>query len=199
MTNFDFLKNEENFASFADVAITAEKLYNIDIPSCVFNVRRCAEFAVKWMYSVDDSLVMPYQDNFNTLIGTSEFKDVVGENIIRRLDFIRKVGNNSAHSSKAIKPEQAALAIENLFYFLDFVAYCYGSSYNETKFNPELLKTHNETVIDNSVEINFNQLLEENKALKEELTARRAEQQQTYTSKPLELSEYKIRKLYIIL
>jgi type I restriction enzyme R subunit len=39
MTNFDFLKNEENFASFADAAITAEKLYNIDIPSCVFNVR----------------------------------------------------------------------------------------------------------------------------------------------------------------
>ena len=37
----------------------------------------------------------------------------------------------------------------------------------------------------------------ENAALKEELTARRAEQQQTYVPKPLDLSEYKTRKLYI--
>ena len=40
-------------------------------------------------------------------------------------------------------------------------------------------------------------LMAENAALKEELTARRAEQQQTYVPKPLDLSEYKTRKLYI--
>jgi len=33
--------------------------------------------------------------------------------------------------------------------------------------------------------------------LKEELSARRQEQQQTYVPKPLDLSEYKTRKLYI--
>ena len=37
----------------------------------------------------------------------------------------------------------------------------------------------------------------ENAALKAELTARREEQQQSYVPKPLELSEYKTRKLYI--
>ena len=40
-------------------------------------------------------------------------------------------------------------------------------------------------------------LMVENAALKEELTARRAGQQQTYVPKPLDLSEYKTRKLYI--
>ena len=40
-------------------------------------------------------------------------------------------------------------------------------------------------------------LIYENKALKDELTARRAEQQQTYVPKPLDLSEYKTRKIYI--
>ena len=197
MTNFDFLKKDEKFSSFADVAITAERLYNIDLPSCVFNVRRAAEFAVKWMYSVDDSLVMPYQDSFHTLISTTEFQDVVGFDIFRRIDFIRKVGNNSAHSAKSITPQQAALALENLFYFLDFIAYCYGDSYEETKFNPDLLTKHNETLIDNAVEINFQQLLDENKALKAELTARRSEQQQTYIPKPLDISEYETRKVYI--
>ena len=40
-------------------------------------------------------------------------------------------------------------------------------------------------------------LLEENKKLREQLTARRAEQQQTYVPKPLEISEYETRKFYI--
>ena len=40
-------------------------------------------------------------------------------------------------------------------------------------------------------------MLAENAALKAELTARRAEQQKSYVPKPLELSEYKTRKLYI--
>ena len=37
----------------------------------------------------------------------------------------------------------------------------------------------------------------ENKALKEALTAKRTEQQKTYIPKPLDLSEYKTRKIYI--
>lgn len=52
MTNFDFLKEEKRFDSFTDVAISAEKLYNVDIDSCVLACRRAMEFAVKWMYSV---------------------------------------------------------------------------------------------------------------------------------------------------
>ena len=40
-------------------------------------------------------------------------------------------------------------------------------------------------------------LMEENRALKAQLTARRAAQQVSYVSKPLDLSEYKTRKLYI--
>ena len=85
MTNFDFLKKERKFAGFANTAITAETLYRIDIPSCVFNIRRATEFAVKWMYSVDGSLVMPYQDTLVTLINTVEFKDIVGNDLYRRL------------------------------------------------------------------------------------------------------------------
>ena len=40
-------------------------------------------------------------------------------------------------------------------------------------------------------------IMAENKALKDELTARRAEQQQTYVPKPLDISEFKTRKVYI--
>ena len=76
MANFDFLKKDNKFSSFADVAIVAETLYRIDYASCVLQVRRAAEFAVKWMYSVDGALVMPYQDQFVSLINTVEFKEI---------------------------------------------------------------------------------------------------------------------------
>lgn len=198
MTNFEFLKKDEKFSSFADVAITAEKLYQVDIASCIFNIRRAAEFAVKWMYSVDGSLVMPYQDTFVTLINTVEFKDIVGNDIFRRIDFIRLVGNSSAHSARNIKPEQAELALENLFYFLDFVAYCYADEYVEQTFNAELLKAEPAPVAPAPViTIDIQQLIEENKALKEKLTSKREEQVQTYVPKPLDISEFKTRKVYI--
>lgn len=46
-------------------------------------------------------------------------------------------------------------------------------------------------------ELDLKKLIKENASLKEELSARRQEQQQTYVPKPLDLSEYKTRKLYI--
>ena len=68
MTNFDFLQSEPTFSSFAEVAISAERLYAIDPAACVINCRRAMEFAVKWMYSVDSGLTMPYQDTLISLM-----------------------------------------------------------------------------------------------------------------------------------
>ena len=199
MTNFDFLKSDEQFASFADVAIAAEKLLPIDVDSCVSNCRRAMEFAVKWMYSVDRDLVMPYQDSLVSLMGDEKFRDVVGEDVWRRMDFVRKLGNTVMHGAKKITREQAELCLENLYYFLDELAYFYAEKYVERPFDRALLAgvAPEETPVVPETEIDLATLIEENRAMKAELTARRAEQQQTYVPKPLELSEYKTRKIYI--
>ena len=199
MTNFDFLKKDRQFDGFADIAISAEKLLHIDIDSCVLNCRRAMEFAVKWMYSVDKSLSMPYQDTLVALMNDSDFRDIIGTDIWRRMDFIRKMGNNAAHETRKIKPEQAELCLENLYVFLDFVAYCYAEDYEEGKFEKSLLNLTPEEALafvpDNKIDLE--KLIEENQSLKEQLTARREEQQQTYVPKPLDLSEYQTRKIYI--
>ncbi len=197
MTNFDFLLQTKDFATFADVAISAERILHIDRAAAVLNCRRAIEFAVKWMYSVDSALVMPYQDNLGTLMETEEFRKIVEPDVYRRMGFIRKLGNTAAHAGKKISEEQAMLCLEDLYYFMDFVAYCYAPEYTEGKFDPELVNAQTETLIDNSVAINLEELLKENEALKAELTARREEQRQTYVPKPLELTEYKTRKIYI--
>ena len=197
MTNFDYLKNEKKFRSFADSAVVAETLYHIDAASCVITVRRAAEFAVKWMYTADSALTMPYEDRFVTLINTPDFKGIVDTDILKRLDFIRIAGNNAAHNARTIKPEQAELALENLFYFLDLVAYFYADNYEEHTWNADLLKANTEKAKPDIPEIDVQKLIAENAALKKQLTEHRTRQAQTYTPKPLDITEYDTRKIYI--
>ena len=200
MTNFDFLKKEPKFNSFSDVAIAAEKILKIDKESSVINCRRAMEFAIKWMYSVDKSLEMPYQDKLISLMSTEDFHDIVDDALWKRLDLIRKIGNRAAHNGRKITEDEAILCLQNLFIFMDYVSYCYSDFYEERKYDVNLLtETQEESVVvktsDNDADLQA--LIAENKALKEELTAKRAEQQQTYVPKPLDLSEYKTRKIYI--
>lgn len=200
MTNFDFLKNESQFNAFADVAISAEKILHIDKEACILNCRRAMEFAVKWMYSVDGDLTMPYQDTLVSLMNTEEFRQIVDYSLWRRIDFIRKMGNNAAHSGKKVTVEQAQLCLENLFIFLDFVDYCYGDNYEEHKYDVALTAEENAPVmapVDGTPNIDLEALIKENETLKEELTEKRQVQQESYVPKPLELSEYKTRKIYI--
>lgn len=200
MTNFDYLKQEPKFNSFSDVAISAEKILNIDTEACVINCRRAMEFAIKWMYSVDKALQRPYQDSLNSLMSTEEFHDLVDDNLWKRMDLIRKTGNRAAHTGKKISMDEAALCLQNLFIFLDYVAYCYADSYEEHKFDRSLLQQKQELSLIpgfTDEDVDLKELIAENKALKEELTARRQEQQQTYVPKPLDLTEYKTRKIYI--
>ena len=118
MTNFDYLKSEKEFESFVNIAITAEKVFNIDIGTCVFNCRRALEMAIKWMYSVDNDLEVPYQDSLYSLMHTDEFRDIIGVDLWRRLDLIRRYGNDAAHTSNKISENAAKLCLKNLFYLI---------------------------------------------------------------------------------
>ena len=198
MSNFKFLLSDPAFAPFMEVAMAAEKILHIDPAACILNCRRSMEFAVKWMYSVDKELEMPYQDNLQSLMTREEFRSIVGPDIWRRMDYIRMKGNTAAHDSRKISEAAAMLCLENLHIFLDFVAYCYADEYTETKFDAALVPTGVPAVPAPAVpDVDLQKLVEENKKLKEQLTARREEQQQTYVPKPLDISEYETRKFYI--
>ena len=205
MTNFDYLNSEPQFSTFAPVAISAEKIAVLDPSASIINCRRAMEFAIKWMYSVDKALVMPYQDNLVTLLHTEEFKDLMDDSLWRRLDFIRRVGNQVAHTGKPATLDQAKLCLKDLFLFMDFISYCYGENYQERKYDESLLEQSAqvpEAAADSEktsdiAEVDLKALIEENKALKEELTKRREGQAPDYVTKPLDLSEFKTRKIYI--
>lgn len=201
MSNFSFFQHVPQMKSFTDIAVAAETILSIDPAACVLNCRRAMEAAVKWMYAVDGSLVAPWDDKLVTLINTEEFRGIVDDQLIFRLDFIRRMGNNAAHGGKVITREQAVLCLQNLFVFFDFLAYCYGENYTEHTFNPALLAEQSAQptppAVDEDAARKLDALIKENAALKEKLTQRREEQHQSYVPKPLEISEYKTRKLYI--
>ena len=208
MTNFDRFLPYPQFTSFAPAAVAAERILHIDLAACMLNCRRAMECGVKWMYSADSALVKPFQDTLVNLMNTGEFRDIVGKDIWKRMDHIRRMGNAAAHSSKALTRAQAELCLENLYIFLDFVAYCYGSDYQEGQFDRALLQEKQVSFSSPSggaverseterADVDLDALIAENQALKAELTARREEQEQTYVPKPLDLSEYDTRKLYI--
>lgn len=183
------------------------------------NCRRAMEFAVKWMYSVDSALQMPYQDTLQSLMNEEDYRQLIGNDLWKRMDYIRKCGNNVAHSGKKLGRDEAMLCLENLFIFLDYVAYCYSEHYEERTFDKntilsriakakdakkstgnvqniqiELQKEQEKTA---KQELDLQKLMAENASLKEALSARRQEQQQSYVPKPLDLSEFETRKLYI--
>ncbi len=201
MTNFDIFLRDPQLAPLAEPAAAAEQIYQIDPVACVLNCRRAMECAVKWMYSVDGELVMPWDQTLVVLTGTDEFRDIVGLDLWRRLDYVRKKGNDAAHGGKKLTPEAAALCLENLYIFFDFLACCYGAEYEAREYDPALLNAIQEETPaaqgEGQESVDLDALIAENAALRAELTARREAQQPHYVPKPLELSEYKTRKLYI--
>ena len=198
MTNFDYLKKEKDFESFVEIAIVAEKTYSIDPSTCIINCRRAMEAAIKWMYSVDVDLVVPYKDNLHSLMNTDVFREIIDKDLWNRLEFIRRYGNEAAHTSKDKTKEIAKLCLKNLFYFFDWLLYCYTDNYEEKEFDESLLENQSITLIEQVPgDVDLQKLIEENKSLKAQLSERRVQQQNTYVAKPLDLSEYKTRKLYI--
>ena len=108
VTNFDFLLADKQFSSFADVAVAAEKLLHVDVDSCVLSCRRAMEFAVKWMYSVDADLHLPYDDTLAVLMSTEDFRAIATDDVLRRMTFVRKLGNNAAHTGRKITEQNRA-------------------------------------------------------------------------------------------
>ena len=199
MGNFDFLKLEPKFKDFADIAILAENLMSIDNETAIINCRRAMEFAIKWLYSVDNDLVLPWnKDKLVGLMYTEEFKDIVGKDLWIKLELIRKLGNNTVHSRKKVTNDEATLCLKNLFDFMDFISYCYADNYSKHEFNPSLIGKGKIKKIDvPDKDIDIEALIKENDALRKELTSKREKQQKQYVSKPLDLSEYATRKIYI--
>ncbi len=207
MTNFEFLKNIKEYALFASAAVEAEKVYVTSPAMCAVGCRKALELAVKWVYSADNTMQMPYKDNLQSLIHEPTFRFAVDYNTWGKLPFIIKLGNLAVHTERSVQASDALAALQGLFEFIQWVDYCYGADYEERQFEESRIPTER-IVVDTKKIKEQESLLGEKDAeietlrkkiaqMAEEFTAAKEQHQQERKFVPEDLSEFKTRKIYI--
>lgn len=207
MSNFAFLKSTNEYALFAPAAIEAERVYSSAPAMCAVGCRKALELAVKWVYSADTTMQMPYKDNLQSLIHEPSFRFAVDYNTWGKLPFIIKLGNLAVHTEKSVQKSDALASLKGLFEFIQWVDYCYGLHYEERTFDENLIPTERVIIDTKKIKEQESLLDEKNaeiEALREQIkqmsaqyTAEKGEHQQNRTFKSQDLSEFKTRKIYI--
>lgn len=124
MTQFAFLERE--WAAVFDSASKAEAAVHADPRTACFYARRALELAVAWAYKHDPALRLPYQDNLSALIHEPSFKQAAGEAVFSKARLIVRLGNHAVHSHRAIPPNDALVAVRELFHVAYWLARIYG-------------------------------------------------------------------------
>lgn len=206
-SNFQFLAEEKQFEGLYHVAVVAESSYNFqpqDPDTTIMLTRKALEYAVKWIYTYDSALnaesekINIERDPLSKLITIKTFHDIVGKDIYKSIDFLRILGNRSAHSfNSKTTLKEAEVALENLFIVCDFIYYCYSK---ESKY---LNNTFDIKIIKNTLPPQKESIDEEtplaNVSSKEQAdhTKTRLSKKETFTPKSLNLLEKETRKVYI--
>lgn len=207
-SNFGFLKGKKEFEYFSFQCLEAEKSIIVSSATCAILSRRALELAVKWVYSFDNDLKLPYQDNISSLIHNESFRDLIDEDLFPRIKYVIKLGNVAVHTNSDIKREEAILSLNNLHSFVSFLDYCYADEYTATEFNEKLLdegsnkRTRPEELQNlyeklSSKDKKIEEVRKENEKLREKLTEKRKSNVENYDFTVNELSEYETRKRYI--
>ncbi len=207
MMNFSFLQTKTEYVLFAPACIEAEKIYASTPAMCAVGCRKALELAVKWVYSADKTMKMPYKDNLQSLIHEPTFRFAVDYNTWGKLPFIIKLGNLAVHTERSVQQSDALASLRGLFEFVQWIDYCYGADYVERTFDESLIPTE-KIVVDTTKIKEQESLLDEKEAEIEALrkqieqmsvqyTAEKENHQQARSFQPEDLSEFKTRKIYI--
>lgn len=206
--NFDFLKEKKNFKSFANACVEAEKSLVVSPATTAILSRRALELSIRWVYSFDKDLTIPYKDNLSTLVHENSFKYIINSEMFHLLKYIIKTGNLSVHTNKMITRDEAILCLRNLHQFVSWIDYCYSENYTAKEFDESLLKnSKNKRTSSNelkkiyddlsSKDKTIEELSAENSKLRDELTNRRIENVKNKDFEIDKISESETRKKFI--
>lgn len=205
--NFDFLHGKPEYKLFSQACIEAERVLATSPAMAAIGCRKALELAVKWVYSADNTMQMPYKDNLQALIHEPTFKYSVTKQTWSKLPYIIKLGNLAVHTEKSVSRGEAVLALSALFEFIQWIDYCYGTEYKERQFDEASIPT--EKVILDEVKIKRMQsLIEQKDSEIEALRAQIAAMSSKYTEEkdakkeerrftPVDITEFQTRKMYI--
>jgi len=198
--NFDFLQGQVEYQLFAPAAIEAERVLDTSPAMAAVGARKALELAVKWVYSADDTITMPYKNNLQALIHEPTFRFALDHQTWDKLPYIIKLGNLAVHTEKAVNRSDAVLTLRGLFEFIQWIDYCYGSAYEERCFDESVIP-QGKTVFDDSIikqkDSEIEKLLAKIAKMSEEYTAQKEQHKEEREFTPDDISEFQTRKRYI--
>ena len=207
MSNFSFLQSIPEYAMFAPAAAEAERVYAASPAMCAVGCRKALELAVKWVYAADSTMQMPYKDNLQSLLHEPSFRFAVDRATWGKLPFLVKLGNLAVHTERAVQPGDALLSLRALFEFIQWVDYCYGTYYEDRRFNEAKIPTDRVIVDTKKIkeqdsllgekDAEIEALRKEIEAMSVQLTAAREQHKQERTFAADDPSEFETRKRYI--
>ncbi len=207
-TNFDYLLNKNEYSAFAHQAIEAEKSISISPATCAILSRRALELAVRFVYTYDAELQLPYQDNISSLIHEDTFRSIIEPRLFPMLKYTIHLGNVAVHTNSAIKRDEAIIALRDLFEFCDWIDYSYSSDYEEKSFDESILPTGDEKRVKadelkalyadlSSKDKKLADVLKENEELRKQMASERKSNVKARNFNIDKISEAQTRKHYI--
>ncbi|MFE1246080.1 DEAD/DEAH box helicase family protein [Fictibacillus sp. NPDC058756] len=207
-TNFGFLKGKAQYKSFINACLEAEKALIVSPATCAILARRALELAVKWLYSSDSELKVPYQENLSSLIHDSNFLAIIDDDLLPLLKYIVKLGNVSVHSNANVNRDEAILSLHNLHQFVAWIDYCYSDEYTAKEFDESLLQHGEEKRVRpkelqdlydqlSSKDRRLEEMMKENEELRKVNTIKRELNTDQYDFEVDEISEFETRQKYI--
>ena len=207
-TNFDYLLEKSEYASFAAQAVEAEKSIAISPATCAILSRRALELAVRFVFSYDAELSLPYQDNVSSLIHEPTFRSIIEPRLFPMLKYTIHLGNVAVHTNNNIKRDEAIIALRDLFEFCDWIDYSYSKEYSEKVYDESVLASGDEKRVKadelrqlyenlSSKDKKLESILKENEELRKQMASQRSHNTQTREFHVDKISEAQTRKKYI--
>lgn len=205
--NFEFLQGQTEYALFSVACLEAERVLTTSPAMAAVGSRKAFELAVKWVYSADKTITMPYKDNLQSLIHEPSFKFAMDNKTWSKLPYIIKLGNLAVHTEKSISRSDAILSLASLFEFVQWIDYCYGDNYTERKFSEanipvervaldEAIIKENESLLKQK-DAEIEALRAKIEAMSEQFTKEKTQHKEERRFTPGDISEFLTRKKYI--
>ena len=207
-TNFDYLLEKSEYESFAQQAVEAEKSLSISPATCAILSRRALELAVRFVFTYDADLELPYRDNISSLIHEPTFRRIIEPGLFPLLKYTIHLGNVAVHTNNNIKRDEAVIALRDLYEFCDWIDYSYSREYCEKTYDESILASGDEKRIKadelrklyenlSSKDEKLEGVLKENEVLREQMAKQRSHNARIREFHVDEISEAETRKKYI--
>lgn len=123
MSNFNFIS--ANWPEiFAECSLAEAYLANDPRSTCIY-ARRVIETLVEHVFRVE-ALPDSYVSDLAARVNHPEFKNIAGNNVVFRLNAIRKFGNSAAHGTTAISQATGLQVLKDLYSVVKWAMYNYS-------------------------------------------------------------------------